>query len=596
MSGAEFKDREGGAAGEGWMDRHLPPRGFERTAFLVIAGLALGLKILALYHYRIDSDETQHAHVVWGWVTGQLQYRDVFDNHMPLFQMLCTPLMAALGERADIMIWLRWAMLPLTIASVCCLYQLTEALYSRRAAPWFALCGAVLWKFFYTSTEFRPDQLWTLFWLLALVTAVKGEFTVKRAFGAGLLLGLAGAVSVKITPLVAALATAAAIAMGFAWRRRMRPGLLEYVSRLGAVGIGAVIAPAAVALYFASRGAFGEMRYCVLTHNMVPGLKRWAHLTEYQWYFPVSVIVLGAYGWLIFRQTPDTRLAIRRTAVLLTPWLYLALLLSYWPDITREDDLPYVPLTPLSAMPLLIAAGALVRGEKQRRLIWTYGAPAAMLCNLAVTCAAHNLRSDQVRVTAHDIADALELTKPKDYVMDDKGEYVYRRRAYYWAIEPITNTRIRLGYIHDSIPMRMTEKGVKLCCLICARPGSIAQKFIIDNYLPIDPQTRALAVLGKVIIRQPAEGTCAFQVIIPQEYAVISETGRLEGELDGKPYRGPVWLAAGAHEFRRTSGGGRVAILLEDAYSKGFLPLYKTADEIAKDYGTPTDNRPAELQ
>ncbi|MGA3171024.1 MAG: glycosyltransferase family 39 protein, partial [Chthoniobacteraceae bacterium] len=165
---------------------YLPPRGFERVAFLVLAALILALKVVAIDHFRVDSDETQHAHVVWGWVTGQLQYRDVFDNHMPLFQMLCAPVMALFGERADIMILLRWAMFPFFLVSIGCVYRLAELLYSRRAAPWCTLFAATLWKFFYTSTEFRTDQLWTAFWLLSLVVAVSGTFTIKRAFVFGL--------------------------------------------------------------------------------------------------------------------------------------------------------------------------------------------------------------------------------------------------------------------------------------------------------------------------------------------------------------------------------------------------------------------------
>src|SRR5579862_7670538 len=107
---------------EGWMDLHLPARGFERKAFLVLAVLVLVLKVLAIYNFRADSDETQHAHVVWGWVTGQLQYRDVFDNHMPLFQMACAPYMALLGQRADILIPLRWAMAPLYLVCIWAVY------------------------------------------------------------------------------------------------------------------------------------------------------------------------------------------------------------------------------------------------------------------------------------------------------------------------------------------------------------------------------------------------------------------------------------------------------------------------------------------
>ena len=76
------------------------------------------LRILYAFHYRIDSDEPQHLHVVWGWTQGMIPYRDYFDNHSPLFQMLCAPLFAALGTRADIIIPMRLAMFPLFALSI----------------------------------------------------------------------------------------------------------------------------------------------------------------------------------------------------------------------------------------------------------------------------------------------------------------------------------------------------------------------------------------------------------------------------------------------------------------------------------------------
>src|ERR1700736_7038240 len=41
------------------------------TAVLLI-GAALILKIAYAFHYRIDSDESQHLHVVWSWTQGML--------------------------------------------------------------------------------------------------------------------------------------------------------------------------------------------------------------------------------------------------------------------------------------------------------------------------------------------------------------------------------------------------------------------------------------------------------------------------------------------------------------------------------------------
>lgn len=578
------------------MDRHLPPPGFERIAFLVLAAMVLALKILAIYHYRSDSDETQHAHVVWSLVTGRLQYRDVFDNHMPLFQMLCEPLMALLGERPDIMIPLRWAMFPLTLVALYGVYRVAGVLYGPRLAPWFTLLAAILAKFFYTSTEFRTDQLWTAFWMLSLAVMVIGEFTVMRAFGFGLLLGLAGAVSVKTVPLVVSLATATIPAFALAWRRGQRLQTAGTTARLAAMGAGMVIPPATVILDFTFKGAFWIMYYCVIAHNMVPGLKRWGHFEVDRWIFPISFPFLAAYACLIFRQTPDTRLAIKRTIILLTPWCYFFLLLTYWPDITREDDLPYIPLVPLSFMPLVLLAAPLVRGERLRRNILTYGLPALVLVEFIITFKTHNIREDRLRVTTHNLAVILKLTKPTDYVMDDKGDYIFRPRAYYWVLEPITKARVRDGTIKDSIPQRLIERDTQICYFRCGREGSRAAQFIISNYLPFDPETRDMGVLGKIIGKDSQAGDYTFNVAIPQTYAVVTESGKVAGDLDGKPYTTPVWLAAGSHQFHRAAGAGRVAIFWNGAYSKGYLPMFTAADKISKLEGTLQNGKAAELQ
>jgi hypothetical protein len=578
------------------VERYLPPKGFERIAFILLAVLLVGLKVLAIQHFRSDSDETQHAHVVWGWVTGHLQYRDYFDNHMPLFQMLCAPIMALLGERADIMILLRWVLLPLYFVNLWSVFRITEALYSRRIAPWSALIAGILAKFFFTSTEFRTDQLWTVFWLLSLVVAVAGPFTVRRALGMGLLLGLSGAVSVKSVALVVSLGAAAVIAFGFALWRGERPGIGATAGRLLAMGVGMIIPPALTIYYFVRLGAFWIMYYCVIKHNLVPGLKRWGHFSMHQWYFPLSIPLMTLYGWLIFRQTPDRRLAMRRAVIMLTPWLYVFLLLSYWPDITREDDLPYVPLVPLALIPLALLAGHWIKADRWRQACLTYGLPALALMELVITWRTHNIREDRMRVTTNNIADVLQLTGPKDDVMDDKGDYIYRTRAYYWVLEPITKARVRMGYIKDNVPQRMIETGTKLCSMICGRSGSRLEQFLVSNYLPFDPHTRDMGVLGQVIGTDAAGGDYHFNVVIPQTYAVLAKSGKTAGILDGKPYAGPVWLAAGRHEFVRTSGGGPVGIFLGDAYAKGFSPLWDEHETLLKEVGTAATGKPQEDQ
>ena len=53
--------------------------------------ILLVLRLVWLNAYTLNSDEAQHAHVAWAWTQGLLPYRDVFDNHGPLFGWLHSP-------------------------------------------------------------------------------------------------------------------------------------------------------------------------------------------------------------------------------------------------------------------------------------------------------------------------------------------------------------------------------------------------------------------------------------------------------------------------------------------------------------------------
>ena len=90
----------------------IPVSARERTAALILLGAATLLRLPYIFHYRINSDEPQHLHVVWGWTRGLLQYRDVSDNHSPLFHLLMAPLLALIGERPDAVVLMRFAIDP----------------------------------------------------------------------------------------------------------------------------------------------------------------------------------------------------------------------------------------------------------------------------------------------------------------------------------------------------------------------------------------------------------------------------------------------------------------------------------------------------
>jgi len=229
------------------------------------------LRVAYILHYRIDSDEPQHLHVVWGWTHGFLPYRDVFDNHAPVFQALCAPLFRLLGERADIVLWMRLAMTPFFVATLWCVKCIVSAYAGRRAGYLSAWLTALFPPFFYHSIEFRPDQMWSTLWMVVIALLVCGRMSPKRAFGTGLILGLAFAVSMKTVLMLATLGAALGgtllITRDAEWRGKKEGALVQWT--LAGFG-GMLVIPLLVILYFVGVGAGPAMYYCVVQHNIIP--------------------------------------------------------------------------------------------------------------------------------------------------------------------------------------------------------------------------------------------------------------------------------------------------------------------------------------
>ena len=106
----------------------------ERWTLAVIAATSLALRAICYFRFRFDSDEPQHLHVAWGWATGLVQYRDLFDNHAPLFHILTAPILKALGERDDILLYMRAPMLPLYAVVLCATWIIARRFWSTRVA------------------------------------------------------------------------------------------------------------------------------------------------------------------------------------------------------------------------------------------------------------------------------------------------------------------------------------------------------------------------------------------------------------------------------------------------------------------------------
>lgn len=216
----------------------------ERLALAAAATISLVLRGVAFFHYRFDSDEPQHLHVAWAWTAGLLPYRDVFDNHAPLFHIVSAPLLALLGERAGILLWMRAAMLPLFAVVLVCTYRLGSRFDSRRVGLWAMVLLSLFPPFFLKSLEYRNDNLWTALWMVAIVVATAGPPTPRRTFAVGLLVGTMLVVSIKTVGLALALAAAVVVTRRVTWKS----------AAAGAAGV--VVLPISAAAFFAAAGAW----------------------------------------------------------------------------------------------------------------------------------------------------------------------------------------------------------------------------------------------------------------------------------------------------------------------------------------------------
>ncbi|HEX5122789.1 MAG TPA: glycosyltransferase family 39 protein [Rhodanobacteraceae bacterium] len=528
-----------------------------RAGLLAAAALLLVLRVYCALTSSQNSDEPQHLHVVWAWTQGLLPYRDVFDNHAPLFQLLSAPLFAWLGERADIVASMRLAMIPLYFAALGLTWFIARTLWCARIGIFAALLAATAPIFFVVSVQFRPDDLWMVTWLAAIAVAIAPGLARHRAAWIGFLVGTSLAVSLKTLPLIAtgALAWLTVLAIDH--------GLRELASRqfAQAFAIGllcTLIVPAGFAAFFASAGAWREAIYCLFTHNVAPelddrmgGLRMLWPLVGY----PLAVV--AAIAWR--KRTHDPARWRAQCGVLLATLLYLLVLYGFWPLVTHQDLLPAIPLVAVGV------AAAVFRGGDTARAHRGLGALFVAIClvNLATGAVPfHNEIADEET----ELARVLRLTRPGDYVMDAKGEIIYRRRPVYWVMEGITVARMRDASIADDISDRLAATGAPIVIMDRLPPRDAA--FVERNYLPIAPAAGLIRVAGQPLGEARAGEAVEFDVAVPAEYALVTPGGGAEGMLDGTAYSGERVLAAGRHAFV-ASADSRLALVWAPALRRG---------------------------
>ncbi|MBV8547404.1 MAG: glycosyltransferase family 39 protein [Acidobacteria bacterium] len=527
----------------------------ERLLAMVIAAVTLAMRAVAFFHYRFDSDEPQHLHVVWGWTAGLLQYRDVFDNHAPLFHMAMAPLLRVLGERPDILFFMRAPMLILWIIVSAAAFLIAKRLYGDRIAMWSVLLLNVLPTFFLKSIEFRTDNLWNACWLVGVLMLVDASPDPARKasryqhlFLGGVLFGCAFSISLKTSLLLFSLAAAAIVT----WSARIRGREPSPFGRrdIALIGAGFVIIPALIVFYFVALGAWSNFVYCAFRFNAIVTLTRPALLvwTPRLLFVPLIIVALRI-AWRYRQTTTNGRFFFAvATAV------FFATLWGFWILISPRDFLPFLPFVSM----FVVAALA-----RDRRFLADI-AVLLVICLIGVGYYAQWLTNGTREFITME-RQALNLTRPGEPVMDYKGETIYRRRPYYFILEFITRNAI----LHGLIPDTVAEDLVRAGCHVAQADGpqwpDHARTFMEANFLNLG----RLRASGQWL--QP---NGSFSIAIPGEYVILGKNGHAGGLLDGTPYRGGRPLAAGVHRFTSARGNERLACLWAPAFARGFSPFH----------------------
>jgi hypothetical protein len=545
----------------------------------VLLSLLIFLTVLNVFRVTVNSDEPQHLHTIWGWTRGFVQYRDLFDNHMPLFQILFAPIFALIGERATIVYWMRFALLPMNFVAPWCTYRIGAALFSRRAGIW-AMLGVGLFIGYYRDvTDFVPSNLWLPLWLLCIAALIAGKMDARRALIAGVLLGCCFAVSMKSAVFLVSIAVGAFCALLFVGRTELSTSGRAVIGRSAAFVSGTALIPAVIMIFFGRMGVWRQFRFGVFDFNFLANRfyeKRVVYASHpFVGFLILAAVVLPvacAGGWIARSASSETA-RLRRLFVLFACAAYFVVIQVFWAPISRT----YRPIYPLA---FALAIGTLLALPNDLSIRWSirrawavvplpaFVAVAELLALLAV----HPFLNASKKSESELLCQVLALTTPDDYVLDSKGETIFRKRASPLIMERITNKAIQHGMLMDDAPQRCVQ--TRTCVVSTVNLRSFSQStrgFIERDYLPV---SETLRVAGTKLTNPSDSGRRDFNIVIPASYKIVSSSGTVAGILDGVTYDGPRLLEPGRHSFESESTRNEELFCVwHRAVDAGFLPF-----------------------
>jgi hypothetical protein len=239
-----------------------------------------------------------------------------------------------------------------------------------------------------------------------------------------------------------------------------------------------------------------------------------------------------------------------------------------WPIITKQDYIPFFSILGIVIVALLVWAGERLHTATKNFVPSFLALTIAVLGELVwmvKMCPPFEERNKDDVAT---IAKTLNLTHPGETVLDSKGQAIFRRRPFYYALETITRVRADKGEIIDDVPERLIEERTPVL-IRCHWLTEATDNFVKQNYVSVGS---SVMVLGKKFA-PPADRKLQFEVLVPGKYVMVDDDGDASGKLNGVDWREPRELAPGIYTLVLDEVPKSFAIVWARAVEKGYSPF-----------------------
>jgi hypothetical protein len=345
----------------------------------------------------------------------------------------------------------------------------------------------------------------------------------------------------------------------------------RYLASLASMATGMALVPLGIAIWFKAHDALQAMLYGTTWFNLLPN-----GTYEPDRRFALLPALLALF-WLdhhLARQGPASAQSGRRRVLFLMAGLYFILDLTVWPIVRWQD---FLPAWPMLAVVLVGAAQTIGMARPTARSPWrllplpAFPALAAVELGLLLLALPHGTALTNEVKTWQAV---LRLTRSGDYVMDEKGELLFRRRAYYYELETIARERLRQHLLPDNIRQSLVRTNTLVVGPDLRHFPPRDRAFIEANYISVGP----LRVAGQFLDpssdhASESNRAISFEIRIPAWYSMVDSAGPAHGSLDGVPISGPRFLSAGRHTYQSADQNVRSALVLAKAIDQGFQPF-----------------------